>query len=147
MTRWTTLTVRFWVQKLHHPKVLFGVNRYEKCFDLMCISRKVNEPLLRYGTPDTLYLTKNYFFGQIPHSWLKLWRKMMFLFFCPLLIHYNAKILWEAWKNSKKSKPVKYWQKSFLMVEMHCFCNLRTLSPHFHHFSKYIKNCNFGSKF
>ena len=51
-------TVRFWVKKLHHPKFHFGVNSDKECFNLMYISRKVSEPLLRYGTPDTPFLTK-----------------------------------------------------------------------------------------
>ena len=50
---WTG-TVRFWVKKLAHPKFYFGVSRDEKCFDLMCISRKVSESLLRYGNPELL---------------------------------------------------------------------------------------------
>ena len=28
------------------------INGHEKSFDLMCISEKVNQPLLRYGNPD-----------------------------------------------------------------------------------------------
>ena len=50
----TAGTVRFWVKKLAHPKFYFGVSRDEKCFDLMCISRKVSESLLRYGNPELL---------------------------------------------------------------------------------------------
>ena len=50
----TPNTVRFWVKKLAHPKFYFGVSRDEKCFDLMCISRKVSESLLRYGNPELL---------------------------------------------------------------------------------------------
>ena len=34
----------------------------------------------------------------------------------------------------KNSKPVKSCQKSYLMVEMLCFCDLRTLSANFLHF-------------
>ena len=56
-------TVLFWVKKGHHPKILRRSNSYEKCFNLICILRKVSEGLLRYGNPDMPFLTKIDIFG------------------------------------------------------------------------------------
>ena len=49
-------TVKFQGKKPAHEKRHWCVNGNEKCFDLMCISEKVNESLLRYGNPDMHFL-------------------------------------------------------------------------------------------
>ena len=52
------------MKKLDHPKFYVGVNSDKECFNLMCISRKVSEPFLKYVNPELLSaLVKDCIFG------------------------------------------------------------------------------------
>ena len=56
-------TVRFWLQNCSKEFCQCHVIFHQKCYKTMYIFEKSNEPFLRYGTPDTLFLDKINFFS------------------------------------------------------------------------------------
>ena len=73
--------------------------------------------------------------------------KWYYYFLVPYCIIIMQKLHGNPEKNSKKTKLIKSWQKSYLLKEMYWFCDMSTLCAHFLHFSRDIKIWNFSSKF
>ena len=83
---------------------------------MRCISTKSDGSFLKYGNPDTPFLSKIKLFLNFSYTWGKIRGNFIFFIFYPVLFQYNSRMTEKVFVNPVKFQNFSFYMKSLIIL-------------------------------